>query len=133
MKLFASFQPITQDGHEMPKRVETSVVGMAYRVTPATMKELQKEVPLSAKLVREPDNEYDENAVKVVLTDKRHKNFHIGFLPRQVAKEFAPSMDDGSFPFSVVWLISVKSKDGTGKLLLAKRKMPGNKRISKKT
>ncbi len=44
----------------------------------------------SAKLVREPDNPYDPNAVRVVLSGE-----HIGYVPKSVAEHLAPAMDGG--------------------------------------
>ena len=41
------------------------------------------------KFVREPDNEYDENAIKVLLNDKQ-----IGYISRDDAEQFAPYLDD---------------------------------------
>ena len=38
--------------------------------------------------VREPDNEYDENAIKVLLNDKQ-----IGYITRDDAEQLAPYLD----------------------------------------
>jgi hypothetical protein len=43
------------------------------------------------ELVREQDNPYDKNAIKVALFG----HFELGYIPRQIAKELAPIMDSG--------------------------------------
>ena len=42
-------------------------------------------------LVREPDNQFDGNAVKVMLGD-----LYFGYLPKQIAQKVAPHMDKGT-------------------------------------
>jgi len=43
------------------------------------------------ELVREPDNSYDQNAIKVALFG----HFEFGYIPRPIANELAPLMDAG--------------------------------------
>jgi len=43
------------------------------------------------ELVREQDNNYDKNAIKVALFG----HFELGYIPRPIAKELAPLMDNG--------------------------------------
>ena len=45
----------------------------------------------SYALIREPDNVYDPNAVKVSLFDI----WSMGYVPNHIAKDLAPLMDDG--------------------------------------
>jgi hypothetical protein len=45
----------------------------------------------SYSLVREPDNPYDPNAIRVALAGI----VFLGYVPREVAKELAPLMDEG--------------------------------------
>lgn len=56
-------------------------------------------------LERDPDNAYDENAVRVMWND-----VWIGFLERGVAAEVGPRMDDGEPFHCVVHMFP----DGTG-------------------
>lgn len=42
------------------------------------------------ELVREPHNRYDPNAIRVELAE-----YYLGYIPREIAKELAPLMDDG--------------------------------------
>ncbi|RLF67188.1 MAG: hypothetical protein DRN26_02835, partial [Thermoplasmata archaeon] len=44
------------------------------------------------KLVRQPDNKYDSNAIAVLSC-----NVHVGYLPREIAQELAPRMDKGEW------------------------------------
>lgn len=64
-------------------------------MTPAKMEDLAGETPLKAKLVREPENTHDENAIAVYLIEKPYTNFQIGYLARVVASEIAPRLDAG--------------------------------------
>lgn len=41
-------------------------------------------------LEREPENEYDTNAIKVLANGKK-----IGYIPRLIAEHFAPLLDSG--------------------------------------
>ena len=43
------------------------------------------------ELVREPDNPYDENAIRVALFGY----FEFGYIPAPIAKKLAPLMDSG--------------------------------------
>lgn len=45
----------------------------------------------SYAIIREPDNQYDPNAVRVSLFGM----FHVGYLPRELAAQIAPLMDSG--------------------------------------
>jgi hypothetical protein len=42
-------------------------------------------------LVREPENKFDSNAIRVEIAD-----FFMGYIPKEVAKELAPLMDSGN-------------------------------------
>ncbi len=46
------------------------------------------DIPIVAVLVREPDNRYDSNAVKVVVN-----GYHVGYLGRADAAAYAPLLD----------------------------------------
>lgn len=69
--------------------LELSVVGLRYRLDPEELLRLEKIIDKDGSipciLEREPDNEVDPLAVKVVLIDPQHKLFnrrHIGYLQR---------------------------------------------------
>lgn len=51
-------------------------------------------------LKREPNNEHDPNAIKVLahtITNNKIKVFEIGYVPAEKAKWLAPAMDDGKY------------------------------------
>lgn len=102
------------------RNLDLTVVGLSYRVTPAKMEEIAGETPLKAKLVREPENNHDSNAVAVYLTEKPY-NFHLGYLSREVAKEIAPRLDKG-MEVEEAWLLSVDLVESKGQLSVKVRK-----------
>jgi len=67
--------------------IETSVAGVTFEGRQDLIKD--RHVGQSIKLVREPENIHDENAIKVVVED----NISIGYINRDLAKKIAPLMD----------------------------------------
>jgi len=49
---------------------------------------------LRLELVREPTNEHDKNAIKVMFVE-----YHLGYIPKDTAAKLAPLMDDGAIMF----------------------------------
>src|SRR5215471_5193681 len=103
------------------RRLTFSVAGMNYRVTPSTQVALSENAPIMVKLVREPENTHDPNAIAVYLETYR-KGMHIGFVPRQIAESLAPLMDENRVAFTATWLTSIDFSGHTGKLLVVLRK-----------
>ena len=70
------------------------------------------------KLVREPDNEFDKNAIKVKHALKSGKMMTVGYVPndakRRLADEFAPLMDqygwDPEIYFGAFFLIETEEQ-----------------------
>lgn len=67
------------------------------RLTGVTYDDAQENIQLfgckdigSFALVREPDNPYDTNAIRVTIGDKK-----LGYIPKAQAKKLAPEMDAG--------------------------------------
>lgn len=52
---------------------------------------IEKDTPLLAQLVREPDNEYDEFAIKVVVGGS-----HVGYIPSYLSGKLAYEIDRGT-------------------------------------
>jgi hypothetical protein len=100
------------------KKLQLEVVGLSYRLTTATVDDLSDAVPLKCELVREPDNEADTNAIKVVVMEKPFEKFHIGYIRRASATEIAPRMDKGKFPKHEAWLIAVDEEANKATLLV---------------
>ena len=68
--------------------IRSSIVGTYYR-TPAEKSELYtSKAGAEIKLIREPRNQFDSNAIKVMLND-----YHVGYLSKSDASEYAPVMD----------------------------------------
>jgi len=104
-------------------KLETSVVGLHYRVTEDTAQTLSEVLPLQAELRREPENKHDANAIAVRLLDKPWRRFHIGYVPRAVAAELAPRMDSGELEISSVTVTSLDPDEGKGEIVVEGRKM----------
>ena len=113
------------------------VVGISYHVTEQTQEILHllaKISPLKAELEREPDNSADENAIKVMLTDKKRlrdeypqvfgsDRYFLGYLRRGVAAVLAPRMDGETVKVKNARLESLDVKEGTGVLRVNLAKM----------
>ncbi len=70
--------------------IEATVSGMKFTKPPMELWiKLEKDVEL--KLEREKDNQYDENAIKVMFDD-----FHLGYVNKETAKHLSPVMDEGT-------------------------------------
>ena len=63
-----------------------SIVGMQFRGTEVMVKALPE--GSAVKLVREPKNEYDANAIQVWIEDKL-----VGYIPKKENHALAASMD----------------------------------------
>lgn len=76
-------------------RFLTALMGVNFR--PAEVREIVKsgaieQMPLH--LERDPHNEYDANAIKVIASDTEEDHF-VGFVAKEVAEEIAPLLDQG--------------------------------------
>jgi hypothetical protein len=107
------------------RTLEIEAVGLNYRLTPGTIRKLAQVTPVQVRLEREPGNEFDPNAVKILVTEKpwakRHAPLHIGYVARGTASVLAPRMDSGKFPFPDVWLTDADPDTGRGTLLLRRK------------
>lgn len=75
---------------QAPTFTEVKVVGMHFRGADVKALVANLEPPCTFTLEREPDNAYDEFAVKVFYGD-----IHIGYISRDQAMFLAPHMDEG--------------------------------------
>lgn len=66
---------------------------------------------ISLKLIREPENEYDANAIKVCFVDPEDFTFtiHLGYVAKEVAAWIAPELDAGD---SSTCVLSSINRDG---------------------
>jgi single-stranded-DNA-specific exonuclease len=76
--------------------IETRVVGVTFENRQEVVELLTEREQVY--LIREPDNAFDSNAVKVVRWD--HQQF--GYLNRELAKVLAPRMDRYGRPIKAI-------------------------------
>lgn len=100
------------------RHFEVTVKGVSFRVTPSTMRRISKECPLPVRFQREPDNNHDPNAIKVILVNEPWKDFHIGYVARQTAAMLAPGMDAGTFRPVETWLMFLHPEKSEGGVLV---------------
>ena len=103
------------------RTLDLTVVGLGYRVTPAKMEAIAADAPLAAKLVREPENMHDRNAVAVYLNEKPYTELHFGYLSRTVAAELAPRLDAG-MEIAEAWVLSVDMIESEAELQVKARR-----------
>lgn len=115
------------------------VVGLQHHMSLQTIKGLAsyaEETPLRMILEREPTNVHDENAIKVLINDKRLKSrefgplpYFIGYLPRRVAAVMATGLDNGTTHVLRARLVSVDIEHMQAKALISVRKTAGKQAI----
>jgi hypothetical protein len=116
----------------MPKTFDTQCVGIQYRVTPSTRRMIQAHIekhgPLPVMLVREHDNEHDENAIKVVIRATPYKGLHIGYLPRGVAAVYGPALDTMKLRVRESHMTRIHVEEGTADVSVVIGKHPTAKK-----
>lgn len=76
---------------------EVPVAGVSFRddypncVFKISSLMIEKDTPVLANLVREPDNPYDISAIKVIINGE-----HIGYIPLQLSRMLASEIDEGT-------------------------------------
>lgn len=95
----------------MPKFPNVRVVGMHFRGGGAkdVAAAITEATPIN--LEREPDNQYDAYAIKVLIED-----FHIGYIERGQAAWISPLMDEGE-PYTVTFTHHEEVKKNTHPVL----------------
>lgn len=105
----------------VPRKIEMVIVGLQHRLTPSTRNMLERrvsEAPVEVAIEREPDNSFDEHAIKVIISDTPYKNLHIGYIPRGSAALLAPLMDTDEIKEIHGTMTDVQPMDGTATMLL---------------
>ena len=92
------------------KEITLTCVGLHYRLTITKLRKLQDNLPLQAELRREPENEYDENAIAVWVIEKPFREVKIGYLKREVAHDLAPQMDSKHFNPHEIWVAELRNE-----------------------
>lgn len=96
-------------------RFHTKAVGMTFHNGyPDRFLELAEyPYPLEVTLLREPDNEFDPNAIGVILSGQK-----VAHIPRDLAWRMAPMMDAGTrYQVTGTILIDPDHRDHPGLLL----------------
>lgn len=103
----------------VPKTIETWVVGVSHDNRQAVIGLLTPWEQVF--LIREPDNNFDSNAIKVQRWD--HQQF--GYLNRELAKVLAPRMDrNGRFIKATVSSLTGGYYPGSSLGVMLKFRMP---------
>lgn len=78
------------------------------------------------KLVRQPDNPADVNAIMVMLPDRIAEGKQLGYLTKETAEVLAPKFDSGALAVVNATLLSLDAKDdwNTGRLDILFRDVP---------
>jgi hypothetical protein len=100
--------------------IEVTCVGMQFRWKMSGRETLARSVPFKVELEREPENEHDENAIKVNLASDFKltalKGKQLGYLRRNVAALLAPKLDAGSIEPVRLWVTEIDAKAGEATL-----------------
>jgi hypothetical protein len=93
------------------------IKGMQYRLSSSTRRLIAMQMlPLRVRLVREPENEHDENAIAVFGYEGSFKRMHLGYVGRETAAVLAPKIDDGELVFVEARLVECDSREATGEM-----------------
>jgi len=104
------------------RELKISLAGLSHRATITTREELSQEVPLKVKLVREPDNSHDENAIAVIVVERPYEDWQIGYVPRQVAALLAPLFDERKQEVQEAWVTAIEPITSTADMLVRLRR-----------
>jgi hypothetical protein len=77
----------------MTKQLELHLVGTKHHVKAQTILEISNCCPLKVKLVREPQNGVDPNAIAIYADDETWGGMKLGYVGRETASELAPRLD----------------------------------------
>jgi hypothetical protein len=122
-------------------RTELEVIGLRFRWKKdgrAALARMAAKADIGGiRLVREPDNKWDDNAIMVLLPERLMSGAQLGYLHRQTAALLAPGFDSGKYEVVSAKLTDLSAEDdyNTGTLdvlfrdrpVPAKRKKPATK------
>lgn len=105
----------------LPSRITLNVVGVSFAIGyPQHLYDIERELMFyrtpTVRLVREPDNAVDPNAVRVVVFVEHPKPHYVnvGHVPAPLAQRLAPEMDAGEQWAGVVAEIRGSSEERPG-------------------
>ena len=102
------------------KSIITKLSGVTFKDAQKNIKTFGRPDIGSFALVREPNNAFDPNAIRVTVAGV----IHLGYLPRDVAKELAPLMDAGRQLMAFFFSRNVSARHDTVGLTVEIREVP---------
>ncbi len=99
------------------RNIDVLLVGMNYRVAPEAQADLARKVPFEVVLKREPDNQYDPNAIKVIMGEIR-PGMHIGYVSRDLAARLAEMIDSEEIRITAVAVTEIDAETGSAQMLV---------------
>ena len=84
---------------------------------------MEKQLPINAKLKREPSNENDPNAIQVILQDQPWRHMQIGYVPRDIAEVLAGKLDRRSIEILSAEIRDVAPMTAEAELLIQFRRI----------
>lgn len=83
----------------MNKVLHTKVAGVTFDGRQALIAQLTGREP--CRLLPEPGNPYDENAIAVMVVIAMGSVWHIGYVPKELAAQVAPFLDGESLMVTI--------------------------------
>jgi hypothetical protein len=100
-----------------PEKMTIPLRGLVYRITVTTREQLAEMAPVRLRFEREPNNSHDPNAIAVFAMEPPKKsNWHIGYVPKEIAALLAPKLDNGTVHIESVWLTEVEPESGEAEM-----------------
>jgi HIRAN domain len=107
------------------------VIGLKFRWTRSARRALGDMIAkrgsiTGVRLIREPNNEYDENAIAVYLPERLQEGRQLGSIRREAAEVLAPKLDGGHTTVVTATLLDLDADDdyNSGELLIKFRDKP---------
>jgi hypothetical protein len=112
---------IPQKKSKVKRKMNFSVVGIQYRVTKPTRRMIRDHLPFKVELEREPTNNHDPNALKVVIAkhfDNPYARMHLGYVRKQRAGMLSPALDAGKAQIHEAWVTSLDAEEAVAEMLV---------------
>jgi len=74
-------------------KIEFEIAGTSHYINPKKFKNILK-INDNLTLIHEKDNEYDKNAIKIIIT-KNNKQYLLGYVPRYYNKQLIELLNNG--------------------------------------
>lgn len=113
------------------------VIGLGFRMKKQNREELARILKnadiTGVRLTREPDNQYDPNAIAVYLPERTMGGAQLGYLRRSTAELLAPKIDNGTLVVVRAKLLDLRAGDDfkEGGMEVVFRDVPAKKPTTK--